>query len=236
WIATDRVVALRQLPRLAVPPHPAEQRLGAGAQRRQVRRRAAERVSHTVDRANELRVLCAVAEGAPDLADQDVEIRVNHVRVRPDSGVQVALVHDLRRVLDQGTQEVERFRRQVDFTVAGQQLTGLRIDGELGESRSHGAPGRRPCTIPAIFLNTCCRFLGDSGRLNSARRWQGGACRTHPSTKSYPEQFTSWVTPVRPHGDATRATSSTPSSRTCATTSSVSSIRRSRRVTTPSIS
>ena len=98
--------------------------------------RATERISNAVDRSDELRVLRAVADRAPNFADEDVQIRIHHIRVRPDSCVQVGLFHHLRPALNQAAQQVERLRRQVDFASGAQQLACLGIDGELGESSS----------------------------------------------------------------------------------------------------
>ena len=76
-----------------------------------------------MDGADEFGLLpVVVADRAPDFADQDVEIGVDDVGIRPDSGVQFLLVDDLWPALNQCPQQVERFRRQMDLCVRAQKL------------------------------------------------------------------------------------------------------------------
>jgi hypothetical protein len=63
-----------------------------------------------MDGSDEFGLLAVVADGAPDFADQDVQIGVDDVSIRPDSRVQRLFLDDLRPALYQRAEQVEGLR------------------------------------------------------------------------------------------------------------------------------
>ena len=75
--------------------------------------------------ADEFLLSRAVAERPPNFTDEDVEIRIHDVGIRPDSCLEPGLVEDLWPALDEGAEQVERLGRQVNVRGAAKELACL---------------------------------------------------------------------------------------------------------------
>ncbi len=78
-----------------------------------------------MDGSDEFGLLAVVPDGAPDFANQDIEIGVDDIGIRPDSRVQRLLLNDLRPALDQRAEQVEGLRGEVDLCARAQELACL---------------------------------------------------------------------------------------------------------------
>ncbi len=78
-----------------------------------------------MDGSDEFGLLAFVPDGAPDFADQDVEIGVDDIGIRPDSCVQRLLLNDLRPALYQRAEQVEGLRGEMDLCARAQELACL---------------------------------------------------------------------------------------------------------------
>ena len=124
--------------------HPARRRARRRRRRRprlagDVGSAATERVSNPMYRADEAWLPRGVLQSPPDLADEDVEVRVHDIGVRPDPGLQLGFLHDARALVDQTPQQVEGLGRQVELGTVAKELPRVRVDGEWAESKSHAA-------------------------------------------------------------------------------------------------
>ena len=62
-----------------------------------------------------------VLEGAPDLGDQHIQVRVHDIGIRPDPSMEVGLVQHPRPLLDQRRQQIECLGGQADLASAAMQ-------------------------------------------------------------------------------------------------------------------
>src|SRR6185503_18048605 len=97
-----------------------------------------ERITETVDRANELWFARIVAKGVAQLCDDSGQRRVGDVYTGPDQIVKVHFRDGLRRALEQHTQQLVSFLRDVDLVAAGEQQAPVGIELKAAEEERHG--------------------------------------------------------------------------------------------------
>jgi hypothetical protein len=66
-----------------------------------------------------------VGKGAPDFSDQNIQIRFHDVTVRPDFPEEIVFGDDVRPAFEQEAEQVERFRRKMNFLAVFQKLSGV---------------------------------------------------------------------------------------------------------------
>ena len=96
---------------------------------------------------HETRLDGRIGQRPSNLADQDGEVRVDDMRVRPEPGLEVALRHDVGPVLEQRAEQVERLDGQMDLALPGEELPPVRVEDERSELQLHDLrcrPGLQP--------------------------------------------------------------------------------------------
>ncbi len=180
-VAADHVVAFGQREGALLPDDPESRARTAFAPWRAIVIDciAAKRVADAMDGSDVLRVLWIVAEGSANLANQDVEIGLHHIRVRPHQSEQFVLRHDIRPALDKRAQEIECLRRQVDLGSVATYLPRLRVDDKWAESDVHNQRLQNLWN----FLKTGVRHFDDSVSLHmiSHRRPPGAEVGRRPA-------------------------------------------------------
>src|SRR5436190_9062032 len=85
----------------------------------------AESESDSVYSSNEPRSLCIVGKRTADFTDHNVQIRFHDVAVGPDLPEEIFFCDDVRPACKQDTEQVERFRGQMNLLPVTQQLPGV---------------------------------------------------------------------------------------------------------------
>src|SRR4029453_1885156 len=130
-------------------------------------------------RADQARLLSAVAERSSELDDEVREICVGDERIRPDPIVDVGLRQGLGPTLEQSFQQDEGLRRDGQELPAPEYLPGVRVEEAIPEAQPHrwlatpARPRRRPPERAHRNLSA-----GSAPRLSKAFRYSWRALMT----------------------------------------------------------
>jgi hypothetical protein len=138
-VAPDQVVAFGEGKCVIIPdkPTPGGRRPSLGGRPRHLGNLAEERVANAMNRADKPRPLRRVSERPTDLPNQHVEICLANERIRPDARDELGFVDDAGTPLDEGAQQIEGFRRQVDLLLIAEDLAGVGVDDKVCKAQSH---------------------------------------------------------------------------------------------------